>query len=487
VVIFIYFIYGLAFFAAGVLLAFQARLPVSVLPRFPLACLAAFALSHGSCEWSKMAAIEWPHRAATWEVVALALLVASYAMLMQFALETLCLLGHVPRWTRPLPLVLLFIGLVAVGLAAYGAQPALPTVEAIARYTLGLPSVAAAALSLVAIQHARRKANLDRIGQRVSVAAGILAAYAFFAGVIVPRAPFPPAAWLNTETFLAATGLHIAIPRALCAAAACALLSEAFIVDTARAHAEWEQRREEFIAVVANDLRSPIGAIKLGSQALDRMCATDRIDADVARTRALLRNIASSASSLDRMVADLLDASRIEAHHLPLSPAEVDLVPFLDAIAHRSSAITRGRVVTTSFPSSLPPVHADAVRIEQVLTNLLSNAAMYSAPETEIRIDAVERAGSVEVSVTCVGHALSRSEGERLFDRFQRRPAERGKEGLGLGLYIAKGLVEAHGGRIWLDNAEANAHTSFRFTLPLESNRLLDLRGHAGMREEPTR
>ncbi len=116
----------------------------------------------------------------------------------------------------------------------------------------------------------------------------------------------------------------------------------------------------------------------------------------------------------------------------------------------------------------IPHVQADPDQIEQVLTNLLSNAGKYSYPDTEITVEVEPRPREVMISVTNIGPGVLPEDRDKLFTRFHRtRQAQQEKvPGLGLGLYIAKGLVEAHGGRIWVES-EPGKYATFRFTLPV--------------------
>ncbi len=127
----------------------------------------------------------------------------------------------------------------------------------------------------------------------------------------------------------------------------------------------------------------------------------------------------------------------------------------------------RGHTVRLEPPGPLPTVVADPVRVEQVLTNLLSNAGKYSPPRTEIVLEARVGPGEVTLSVTNAGPGIPAHDLPRIFSRSYRTSAARAGRapGLGLGLYIARGLVEAHGGRIWAES-EVGKRTTFSFTLP---------------------
>lgn len=217
---------------------------------------------------------------------------------------------------------------------------------------------------------------------------------------------------------------------------------------------ELERLREEWVAVVAHDLRQPLNSILLWS---DRLARTDSSGA-VAR-------IKSAAWRLNRMVQDLLDAARIAATQLSVEPCALDVI---DAV---TSAVEAARL---AHPEAIyevsAPEHAvawfDNDRIQQVLANLLSNAAKYGEPQAPIQIAVTGGDALVEVAVTTKGPPISEEDRSRLFGRFSRTKEARasGVPGIGLGLYITRGLIEAHGGKIWLDTSEHG--NTFRFTLP---------------------
>ncbi|MGK3998993.1 PAS domain S-box protein [Sorangium sp. So ce1024] len=221
---------------------------------------------------------------------------------------------------------------------------------------------------------------------------------------------------------------------------------------------ELERMREEWTSVIAHDLRQPISTIVFKASLL----AKQPQSSDVAQ------HILASATQLNRLITDLLDVSRLESHRLELSRAEVDLPALLRATVERTADATRGRRVDVEAPSDVPPLLADPGRLEQVLTNLLSNAAKYGAPGTPIRAAVERRGGEVLVAVENEGEGIAPEDLPRLFTRFYRTRGARtgGAAGLGLGLYIAHGIIEAHGGRIWAESTPGKK-TTFRFALPL--------------------
>lgn len=223
-----------------------------------------------------------------------------------------------------------------------------------------------------------------------------------------------------------------------------------------------ERLREEFIAIIAHDLRAPVTVIQ-GYASLLRTWV-ERLQAPETVRRAV-EHVHTSAQRLGRMISDLLDASRIEARRLRLELQRFDLVPYLRELLARLRPALEPHPVRLEIRAPSLPVLADPLRVEQVLTNLLSNAAKYSPPTAEITVEARQEDMMAYVAVTDRGPGIPPEELPYIFERFvrgRRRPAE----GLGLGLYIARGLVEAMGGRIGADSRPGQGTTIF-FTLPL--------------------
>ncbi len=219
--------------------------------------------------------------------------------------------------------------------------------------------------------------------------------------------------------------------------------------------------REEWASLVAHDLKQPINAIVLTS---DLMLRADLDD----KTRDRVGRVRTSAKRLSRMVDDLKDASLIEAHHLRLDPARVELGALLrDITEHAPNADAAD--VRLVLPDQAMHAHLDAARIDQVLTNLLSNAHKYGEPGTPITVELRALPDGAEIAVTNHGEGIAADELSVLFTRHGRTRSarQRGVEGSGLGLYIAAGLVEAQGGRIRVESAPGET-TTFRVVLPLE-------------------
>jgi signal transduction histidine kinase len=226
---------------------------------------------------------------------------------------------------------------------------------------------------------------------------------------------------------------------------------------------ELERLREEWTSVIAHDLRQPVNVIALSAALLDEAAAPS-ISGDQ-RVR-VIGSIRRAAQSLDRMIADLLDASRIEARRMSVNRRATSLPALVREIVERVPDVAE-RCLVEVAPGAEREVLADPLRIEQVLTNLLTNAVKYGERGTHIRVEVIGGDRDVEVIVTNHGAGIAPGDVPRLFRRFERTEDARAARvrGIGLGLYLCKGLVEAHGGRIWVESTPG-ATTSFHFTLP---------------------
>ncbi len=228
---------------------------------------------------------------------------------------------------------------------------------------------------------------------------------------------------------------------------------------------ELEQLREEWTSLIAHDLRQPVTVITSYVSVLQRLLKKPGEAGPEARA---LEHIGAAAGNLNRMIGEFLDISRLEARRMTMEWQTVDLGELVRTVVERSAGITAGHPVKVDVSGDLPPISVDPGRIEQVLGNLLSNAAKYGYPKSKIRVEARPRDGEIQVSVTNQGEGIPPEELPLLFTRFHRTRMARAERipGLGLGLYISKGLIDAHGGRLWAESIPGKT-TTFFFTLPV--------------------
>jgi two-component system sensor histidine kinase KdpD len=253
------------------------------------------------------------------------------------------------------------------------------------------------------------------------------------------------------ETF--ATQATLAIERAY-------LASEA---EQNRVQVESERLRNTLLSSISHDLRTPLASITGAASAL--LQENESSQAPEYR-RELSEIIYEEATHLNRLVGNLLDMTRLESGGMRLHKEWDLLAEIVAATVNRLEPLLREHPVTTCLPNDLPPVQVDSVLIEQVLTNLIENAVKYTPVGTTITVSAWKGTDELTVEVADAGQGLPAGTEERIFDKFFRAQPNTAS-GAGLGLAICRGIIEAHGGRIWaLNRPEGGA--AFRLTLPLE-------------------
>lgn len=228
---------------------------------------------------------------------------------------------------------------------------------------------------------------------------------------------------------------------------------------------ELERQRTDFLSLVSHELRAPLSAIK-GSAAT---VLGNETGLDPVEMREFFRIVEEQADGMHALIADLLDAGRIETGTLSVSAKPTEVAALVDQ-ARKTFANAGGRhSLHIDLPSDLPPVVADPQRIVQVLNNLLANAARHSPEASVIRIEAVRQDAFVAISVTDRGVGIPPDRLSHLFRKHTGGAAS--ERATGLGLSISKGLVEAHGGRIRAESAGAGRGSRFTFTLPVAERR----------------
>lgn len=245
----------------------------------------------------------------------------------------------------------------------------------------------------------------------------------------------------------------------------------ALAVESARLYGHAQRAihaRDEVLAIVAHDLRNPLTMIDLTAAALARQVS----DESRPRVEKAVRQIQGAANRANHLIQDLVDVASIEAGKLGLERTAVqpDAV-VADAIELLGGSVSEAHLtVEASTEHGIPPVFGDRDRLLQALANLLGNAVKFTPSGGRIRVRAERHGGEVLFSVADTGQGMTPEHLVRVFDCFwQARPT--GRRGAGLGLSIAKGIVEAHGGRIWAESTPGQG-SIFYFTVPIA---LLDI------------
>ncbi len=227
---------------------------------------------------------------------------------------------------------------------------------------------------------------------------------------------------------------------------------------------ETEKLQTALLNSISHDLRTPLASI---TGALSSLLDDADLLTEDARQE-LLRNAWEEALRLNRLVGNLLDMARLESGAMKVARRPYDVQELVGAILAQMPARLRGRKVERRIPADLPPVDIDMTLMVQALMNLVDNALKYSSPDMPVEIEAYPEQGMVLIAVMDRGPGVPEGELEHVFDKFFR--LERGRVGgTGLGLSIARGIVEAHGGRIWAGNREGGGAV-FTLALPADQD-----------------
>ena len=222
--------------------------------------------------------------------------------------------------------------------------------------------------------------------------------------------------------------------------------------------------KTEFLAMISHELRTPLTSIIGFTTTL----LADDVTWEPDEQRDFFQTIQQESNRLQELISHLLDLSRLEAGMLPIVMEPHLFQEVIDSILPQINAITKKHSFALRLPVELPPIYVDAKRIAQVLVNLIHNAAIYTPEDTRITLTATTRGRYMQVSVMDQGPGIPPTERKRVFEAFRRGINEESaiSKGAGLGLAICKGLVEAHGGRIWIKR-KASPGTTISFTIPL--------------------
>lgn len=249
----------------------------------------------------------------------------------------------------------------------------------------------------------------------------------------------------------------------------------ALSIDKARLFQEAQSAihsRENILAVVSHDLKNPISAISLNAELLSALPSID----DTTRTQVnkICQNVTQSVRLMNQLVGDILDLAKIQEKRLRIQPKKQEVGPAVYDCTEmmKAAAGLKSQKIVIDLDSAVPLLSFDRVRFNQVMLNLLSNAIKFTPPTGTITVQSKRLDREVQFSVSDTGPGIPAECRAHLFERFWQAK-ETASQGVGLGLSIAKGLVEAHGGQIWVETADGKGST-FLFTLPIDRSESLE-------------
>jgi signal transduction histidine kinase len=277
--------------------------------------------------------------------------------------------------------------------------------------------------------------------------ASLIAAAAFLAGAAAVAIP-------NQMGFTQLVAVVVAV---IAAAVATGLAVRQSMEE--RMRRQVEDARRGLVAAASHDLRTPLASLRLLVEAVDDGVAGEDRDR-------YLGEIRTHVAVLSDLIDDLFELSRIEAGDISWTMRRVELGDLIgDTVAaFRTSAEERGVHLAAELPGEEVVAEADAEKVQRVLYNLIQNAIRHTPADGSVTVRAKGGPGEVEVEVADSGEGIPAGQNERVFDAFYRGDSARDGDGAGLGLAISRAIVEAHGGRIWLEDAHPG--TRVRFTLP---------------------
>ena len=239
------------------------------------------------------------------------------------------------------------------------------------------------------------------------------------------------------------------------------------------------QDREDFLGIVAHELKTPVAVIKAYAELLEAQMAEQEVSATTRDSmREVVTHIIDQAELMSGLIEEILDVQRVLLGKLPLEISHLDLVELARSAADEVAHVTRAHSIKVLANDPIPPVSIDRRRIRQVLVNLLENAIKYSNHgdiHLQVRRGEHEGRPMAVLSVRDEGIGLDPSDLDRIFDRFVQAASGpvRGHAGLGLGLYVARQIARAHQGDVWAESPGRGRGSTFFLRLPLESSQPL--------------
>jgi len=239
------------------------------------------------------------------------------------------------------------------------------------------------------------------------------------------------------------------------------MIGAALIFTDITALHELEEQQRVLLHMVSHDLRTPLAIVTGHAELVLDQLGEQQDNEEVAGSLSAIRR---GVRRMNTIIQDLTDVARLEGKQFRLNREPLELAPSLESFLGQSSGALDIDRVRLEVPDDLPPVHADGDRLHRIITNLLSNALKYS--ESPVQVRAFRQDDEVVVSISDLGPGITSDDLPHIFQRFYRAKGTRRADGIGLGLYITRLLVEAHDGRIWVES-EPGKGSTFHFTLPM--------------------
>ncbi len=494
----VYFVYGLAFIIMGLAVLFQTNKASELRIAKIFWLLSAFGIIHGTLEWLSM----WSFIKGT-DLKPLELFteVLSFAFLFEFGRRLLLMASRTNAAKKFHAIAFLGGNLIWVLIAAifaisFVSSDFTRTGDVVTRYVLAFPGCLITGFALF-LYYKRDAVILLKLNNYFIFAGIVFIIYGILAGVVVKNAAFFPSSVINEDSFRSSLLVPVQLFRTVCAVAITVTVSiilkvfndekivdKQIILDTIRrANDELRQLtrelrektlqleasngkllkldklKSEFLVMTSHELKGPLTAIKGFAGTLMNLELPEE------NKRHYLEIIDAEATRLSRLLDEYLDISMIEAGITPMPKVPANLYIIINETIE-SFKMSHDMRIEVNFPEKLPSIMANKDKIRQVVINLLENAVKYSPKNGNIIISGKETTDGQVICIKDEGLGIKNDDLNKLYEKFYRSEevSSLGIKGFGLGLAIAKGIIEAHNGKIWVES-EVGKGSSFYFSI----------------------
>ena len=485
----IYFLYGFSFIILGVIVVLQ--LSINKESEFKLISilwlLGLFGITHGLHEYIDMFRII-KGRNLLYDTLGPAFLFISYVSIFSFGYLLVNLRQQqVRKFWIPILTLLAFIGLpVSVDATSYQAW------EASARYFFGFEGSLLCAIGFV-LYYRNIAAALENtpIKKYFMATAIAFTVYGIAAGLVVGAANFFPASIINEASFFSFFGFPVQVLRGICAFVICVAVW--FVMDIFRISSERKLKRlqdetqmanfrleaanarllkmdkakDEFLSIVTHDLKNPINTIMFGADTISVLPEDKRI----VQQSAIIASIKRSCLTLSEMIDSILEYTRAEFGKLEPERKPYSINAQIKEILDEQRIIfgRKNISIEAHLPDEEIEIKADRRMINRVISNLLSNALMHTPEGGRVDFSLDKKEGFLQISIKDNGEGIEKQHLTNIFSKFYMVDPKKSRElkNLGLGLYISRSFIEAHGGKIWAESKGLDKGSTFIFTLPI--------------------
>ncbi|MFH1729752.1 MAG: HAMP domain-containing sensor histidine kinase [Pseudomonadota bacterium] len=474
----IYFFYGLSFIILGVSVFIYPKdnSYFKISKHFWL--IGLFGILQGFNEWIDLLIyLDFEPHILDLNYLGLFIGLISFVPLLQFGISLIVEWYEVNGFiVKFMPMLIFLVCLLVIGVIGFDYNGG----QILGRYSIGLPGSIFTSIALLMFARQYDKKTLFNIKNDFHVASFLFALYAIFAGLITPVGNFFPSNIFNNEIFFDIFGFDVHVFRALIAfgLSICIVRSlrifdlenkeklknlNKMILEKNEKLSQFDKLKSAFVANVSHEFKNPLAIIKSNVEFLEELLAP-KMDND---QKELFASSIKVTNRLTRLVNDLLDLSKIESGKMEIKKEIIDLKEMLNEVIASFKLISAKKniEIATNIDNNIGVIIGDRDRLIEVLSNILNNSVKYSPENTRVEISVEGCEKLCKFSIKDQGPGIPVEYRAKIFDKFERIKSEK-QEGTGLGLPIAKDIVELHKGRIWIEDTNDQSGSKFVFEIP---------------------